>query len=91
LNEDDECSKVISKAWNSLCLLDFGFIPKVKIVTEALTKWSRTKFLNGYTKVLTLQQQLQDLINQQHYHYDSYHYDRVEAAKLREEIRWTLQ
>lgn len=57
-------------------------------VTKALIVWSRKKISNRHKKLLTLQNQLQNFMNQ-----PNYNYDRVEASKFKDEIRrtWTQE
>lgn len=80
-NEDEECHEVIYRAWNSIAQSQASFLCKVRWVTVALKVWSRKKFSNRHKKVLILQNQLRNVVNQPHFHYD-----KAEAAKLKEEI-----
>lgn len=68
--QDMECRSTIAASWASSQLGDMTLHQKLQAISAALSRWSRSKFINAKHQISFLNNQLQILTNQPHGHLD---------------------
>lgn len=69
--QDPDCRDIVARSWNSGQQHNTTLPSRLKVVTSALARWSRSKFSGGHRQLAILHQQLQDHTNQPLSTYDA--------------------